>query len=595
MHRGMRKAMRTYFLLHRGLDAELSFALLDIGAFAQDHKAESVRVYCHRAVTNPDGQRLGLLCSLSPPLPGEQRLPVDCLAGVSQVAAQHHAALAAHAFDATMRKEKDARLLAQMSPDKAAEFKEDITDKFPISPLPPAFDLKPFLASFPPGLVVKLSSTDPDAVERSAQRAAAQNPDDRNPPPRDGWYETVVASLNPKQWRALVTWTPHRDRPAYPEIRAAAARRLPRAFLSPRLSSVNPPDIHGGVLGVVRDDITPVPIDPSSLDWLDDEHFSFGFDFPKDAARDDKGRLQKLGFECAGWYQPHHFYSDDTWGIYLDALRLDKTACSIAEDLRTGGMRRPSSALAANLAWVLVYQHELFHAKVEAALTWLELQALQPKFRRYKAEVYDTLKGTDEHLEEALANFSAWAWLSADAVWAQVMGQLSQDQRQVVERVVRYHLDLSPPGYRRWPDGHLTKAWRTLTTQMAQGAPKLLSPGHGLPIESMLREPLPFDYRAWHDVPCRFVGSGRIASSMFAAPATLDLPQRQEVRKVIQRHFQYELVRGAGKGSHEKFRHADGRMFPLPQRDPISMTVFKKFLDHFELRKHDYDQIRQTV
>jgi hypothetical protein len=36
-------------------------------------------------------------------------------------------------------------------------------------------------------------------------------------------------------------------------------------------------------------------------------------------------------------------------------------------------------------------------------------------------------------------------------------------------------------------------------------------------------------------------------------------------------------------------------MFPLPQRDPVSMTVFQKFLDHFQLRKHDYDQIRRTV
>jgi hypothetical protein len=135
-------------------------------------------------------------------------------------------------------------------------------------------------------------------------------------------------------------------------------------------------------------------------------------------------------------------------------------------------------------------------------------------------------------------------------VVAQLAGQLSHDERQVVERVVRYHLDLSPPGYRRWSDGHQTATWRKLMTQMAQGSPKLPSPGHGLPIESILRESLPFDYRPWDDVPCRFVGSGRIASAMFVAPATLNLPQRQEVRKVIQRHFEYELIKGAGKGSH---------------------------------------------
>ena len=580
-------------ILQNGLWGHLSLSLLDLGEFKRDPHAASIRVFCHRVVAAPGGQRLGLLCSLAPLPADEQPLPADAFATVAQAKAEYQSAFALHAVNVAMRKEQDAKFMDSVPIEQRAEFQKG--QALRIDPLEPSFDLTPLATAFPPGLVVRVSSPDPDAIERSAQRAVAQNPDDRNPPPRDGWYEAVVAPLNPKQRRALVSWTSHRGPPAYPEIRAAAARRMPRAFLSPRLSTVNPPEIDDGALGVVPEDLPSVPFDPSNMDWLDDKDFSFGFDFPKDVAREAKGRLQKFGFECTGWYQPHHFYSEDAWGIYIDAPRLDETACSIAEDLRTGGMRRPSNALAAKLALMLVYQHELFHAKVEAALTWLELQALQPKFRRYQTQVYNALKGTDDHLEEALANFSAWAWLNADAIVAQFTGQLSHDERQVVGRVVNHHLDLSPPGYRLWPDGHRLATWRTLATQMAQGAPKLSSPGHGLPIESMLKGPLPFDYRLWDDVPCRFVGPGRIASAMFAAPATLNLPQRQEVRNVMQRHFQYKLIRRGGKGSHEKWRHADGRMFPLPRRDPVSMTVFKNFLDHFELRKHDYDQIRQTV
>lgn len=593
-HRGTRTAMRASDgILRKGLWGHLSLSLLDLGEFKRDPQAANIRVYCHRVHAAPGGRRLCLLCSLEPLPPKERPLPADVFAIVVEAAARHQSALATYAVDVVMRKAQDEKFMNSVPHDQRAVFQK--TQSLQIVQPKPVFDITPLATAFPPGLMVKLSSTDPDSTEHLAQRVVAQHPDDKNPPPRDGWYETVFASLNPKQHRALVTWQPHRGLPAYPEIRAAASRRLPRAFLSPPLFAVDPPEIDGELMVAMSKKLTPVPFDPSSVDWLNNEDFSFGFDFPRDVAREAKGRLQKFGFECIGWYQPHHIYSEETWGIYIDAPRLDKTACSIAEDLRTDGMRRPTNALAAKLALMLVYQHELFHAKVEAALTWVELQSLQPKFRRYQTQVYNALKGTDDHLEEALANFSAWAWLSADAVVAQLTGKLNHDERQIVERVVRYHLDLSPPGYRRWPDGHRTAPWRTLATQMAQGTPNLSSSGHGLPIESMLREPLPFDYRPWDDVPCRFVGSGRIASAMFAAPATLNLPQRQEIRKVIQRHFSYELIKGAGKGSHEKFRHADGRMFSLPQRDPVSMTVFKNFLSHFELRKHDYDQIRHMV
>ena len=590
-----RAAVRVFReLLACGLSAELDVAMANLGVFKREPHAASVRVYCHRAVAVPGAQSIGLLCSLTPMPADRQALPAQVLAEITQAAARHRADLAAHAIDAALRKEQDARMLAQMSPDRAAEFK-DITDKFPSGSLPPSFDFKPFVASLPPGLVVKLPSDDPDVVERAAQRAVVQNPDERNPPPREGWYQAVVAGTNPKQRRALITWVPHRGLPPYPEVRAAAQRRLPRAFVSTKRSDITPPEIADRLNVAQSDDVTSLPFDPSRLDWLGDEDFSLGFEDPADVARTAKDRLREHGFECVGWYQPHHIHSEDTWGIYIDAPLLDEMGCSIAEDLRTHGVRRGRNALAAKLALVLVYRHELFHAKVEAALTWLELQALQPKFRPYNVQVYAALKGTDGHLEEALANFASWAWISADAVMQQLTGQLTDEDRKAIERVIRYHLDLSPPGYRRWSEGRHAETWRTLTTQMVQGRPKLPSPGIGLPIEPMLRGVLPFDFDEWRDVPCRFLGQGRIASSLHAAPATLNVPQRQEVRKVIQRHFSYELVRGAGKGSHEKFRHASGRMFPLPMRDPVSMTVFKNFLDHFELSKNDYDQIRHTV
>jgi hypothetical protein len=573
----------------------LADAIRAMGVFKTQPGNEAFRVFCRQAVVLPGGQRIGLLCSLASAPAILLPLPADSMAAVQQAVALHQAAEAQHAMEVLRRKAAEAQRLAQLPPDQRAAL-EELHSKFPATePPPPVLDLRPLVADFPPGLLVTVSSDDPDFVERAAQRAIQQTPDERNPPPREGWYQAAVATANPKRLTALITWLPHRGLPPYPEVRAAAERRLPRAFLKPRQSGAQPPDIDGSVLASGAGDLPAVPFDPSDLSGLDEDDFGFGFDSPRDTAQAAKERLREHGFEAVGWYQPHHAYCEDSWGIYLDSRQLDALACSIAEGLRANGLHQGGNALAAKLALMLVYRHELFHAKVEAALTWLELQALQPKFLPYQAKVYTALKGTDGHMEEALANWAAWVWISLDGVVQQMAGRRTTDEREAVERTVKTHLDLSPPGYRRWAEGRKTETWRTLATQMAKGRPELSGPGIGLPIEPMLRENLPFDFNERRDVPCRFVGQGRIAAAVLSAPANLNVPRLREVRQVIQRHFGYDLVPGAGKGSHEKFRGVEGRMFTLPKRDPISMTVFKTFLSHFGLTKSDYDQIRQTV
>ena len=56
------------------------------------------------------------------------------------------------------------------------------------------------------------------------------------------------------------------------------------------------------------------------------------------------------------------------------------------------------------LAFGMTYAHEMFHARVEAALSWAEINAQQPRHLRYKERVYQALRETPDWLEEALAN-----------------------------------------------------------------------------------------------------------------------------------------------------------------------------------------------
>ena len=79
-----------------------------------------------------------------------------------------------------------------------------------------------------------------------------------------------------------------------------------------------------------------------------------------------------------------------------------------------------------------------------------------------------------------------------------------------LDRVVEASLDLAPPGYQEWRLGHKPGTWRTFVNQLSTGNPKINTAGIGLPLESALTGPLPYDCQH-ADIPLRFVGP-RVAS-----------------------------------------------------------------------------------
>lgn len=181
-----------------------------------------------------------------------------------------------------------------------------------------------------------------------------------------------------------------------------------------------------------------------------------------------RGDLAKRGFEAIAWYQACHVWSEQTWGIYIDAAKLDDLACSILQDLRQSYGFVPHH-FAAFLALGLTLAHEMFHGRVEVAASWLELTALQPRYVRYSEHVYDVLRETPEWLEEALANWSAWTWFKSTNVQKLLPHHGPLDRR--LELLVKDLLDLAPPGYKDWRSGDIAATWRLLGTQIASGKP----------------------------------------------------------------------------------------------------------------------------
>lgn len=427
---------------------------------------------------------------------------------------------------------------------------------------------------------VKFPVRSTTSEKRLKSRASLEVASANWPTSRDGQYEGIQSvDVNGKKL-AVVYWEPYEGLPAYPEIRSTIQRRLSSALRVPRLTQPTRPEFKTGPLndieiGSVRG------VSPDIAEALDDINL-FDNDFINRVER-IKGELTEHGFEAVAWFQPYHVWSESTWGIYFDASKLDDLALAFWHELREKNTHGQQSD-AARIVFGLTYAHEHFHASVEAALSWLELNTLQPRYLRYSKQVYDLLRETPDWLEEALANWTSWSWFQS----ASMQNDLVQRGLKIegIQKIVETWLDLSPPGYRDWRVGDQVKTWRKFSTQLVTGQPALTTSGNSLPLDSIIRGPFPYDLRNG-DIPLRFVGSGVIADRLQSHPSTLNEISRRELQRAL-KFYDHEVDQSAGAGSHEKWTGKDNRAFSVPMRDPVSGKVFKSFLKYVDIDKYTY-------
>lgn len=446
----------------------------------------------------------------------------------------------------------------------------------------PTVTVEPLLRSLPHASKFQRSkSGDPEKLARAATTAIAAS---GWAPSRDGLYTCILPGGTSRPTLGLVSWIPYSGTSAYPEVRWAVQRRLPQALCKPRLVDVRPPEFEFGTRPPEQPTDIVKGLDVAGQDWLNaTEDIQLDQNDYRQRVDESRKDRQEQGFDAIAWFQPYHSFAEEAWGIYVDASKLDDLALSLLDDFKSHHVHGSHSD-AARIAFGLIYAHELFHARVEAAMSWLEINALQPRFLRYKQRVYDALREKPEWLEEALANWTSWNWFQSAPV--QALFARRKANLDGLRKVVGTSLDLSPPGYRDWRMGHQPITWRTFTTQLSTGQAKSTASAMGLPLESMLLGPLPYDFRA-SDIPLRFVGSGVISYRLQSQPATFNVPTRRELEKAL-KFFKHILDVSGGKGGHQKWTGPDQRAFILPTRDPVSVGVFNTFLQHLGIDKATY-------
>jgi hypothetical protein len=592
---GTKKTARTLtrFLQEKSLRRQLSEAVWASVKLKPTSRHSNVGTkvvaHCYAVYLLPDGKSLCVVVGRSKLVAPDTWISAALKAEADRLLAEHQAKVVEFDKSIKLRRQANDALKARYKSDQNfgewADTLCSIEEHYhrPIATVEPLLSSLPRAAKFQ-----KPTSGDLEKLVRAAGAAIAAS---GWPPSRDGNYVGFLLGAAGRRTQSLVSWVPHTGLPSYPEIRWAVQKRLPAALCKPRIEQIGKPKLDIGSKPVAD----PVLVRGLGLELTDIENaledLQLDLSDYRNRVADVRKDAKLQGFEAIAWFQAYHVWTEETWGIYFDAYKLDALALSLLEDFKSQRIHG-SHSLAGLLALGLTYAHELFHARVEAALSWTEINAQRPRHRRYKERVYQALRETPKWLEEALANWSAWNWFKAPGVQSLVARMTSNAKG--MERVVAASLDLAPPGYQEWRLGDQPSTWRTFANQLSTGTPMATPAGMGLPLESALTGPLPYDLQP-DDIPLRFVGAGVIADRIQSHPATFNVPSRREMERAL-KHFRHSLDSSGGKGGHQKWTGPDQRAFILPTRDPVSTGVFKTFLHHLGIDKATYvRQIRPNL
>ena len=161
-------------------------------------------------------------------------------------------------------------------------------------------------------------------------------------------------------------------------------------------------------------------------------------------------------WDVDAWYQPVHLHAYDG-GIHVREQSVLDLAVRLASAASPGSLpaTHETAQHLVRMAFVTLYLHQHFHHRVEMLGLHLLVVGQKPRYVAYYRDAYARTAGTDDQLEEALANAYVHRMLTRRAHSSGVPA----DVRRLVAQQVRDGWAHDDPGYRR-AAGHLTpEAW----------------------------------------------------------------------------------------------------------------------------------------
>jgi len=246
--------------------------------------------------------------------------------------------------------------------------------------------------------------------------------------------------------------------------------------------------------------------------------------------------------DCLAFYLPIHFYYPNYWGVYLLAEGVVWLASHLMR--ATAGAIPPLEAVA--VARRFLYYHEAFHHKTECLSIRMEITHRVPVYKTAFIHHYQATAGTDDCLEEALANAEALAKVTGVP--------------RVVSDVLKEMVLASPPGYRRGVE--VGRDFADFRNQFAETNQRVSFPQ--LP---------PKGHTAWGAATHMFDGINNVKGRVnYLIPKNSPLLGRLHLRPMVKPR---KLVRKLGDlagvtykrsgGNHDIYQTRDGKIVPIPR------------------------------
>lgn len=275
------------------------------------------------------------------------------------------------------------------------------------------------------------------------------------------------------------------------------------------------------------------------------------------------------GWDVCAWYQPIHFHGFD-WGIYIyDHCILD-IAASVYLRLGSPPLTMPLAKTLVRAGFAALFLHEQYHHKVESAAIRMLVVQQSDAYLRYMARVYMPSDGTDDQIEEGLANADSWFRVADEpySVW------LGKAVRTALQEYLRDCFRVAPPGYRL--AGRIIDDQRYYADQselLARLQEGTLHPKRPVPWDFMIATHLTHSLFSVRQDLWSITTRG---SSPLLPTKGASLPQvsTRNVERVLTDRG-WVKAKGRGKGSHRVYRDGGARTVVLPDRKDLSPAVLR--------------------
>ncbi len=284
------------------------------------------------------------------------------------------------------------------------------------------------------------------------------------------------------------------------------------------------------------------------------------------------------GWDRCAWYQPIHFYGP-AWGIFVYDQCLIDVAAALYLVLGAPPMSDRLGRTLLRSAFAILFLHEQYHHKTESLAIRLHVIEQTRRYVPYFKNVYMPSAGTDDQIEEGLANADSYHRLADDPYRSWLPGRI----REATKEYLSLSFRVAPPGYRiastlldRADFDALENVLEAQVQEASLTPTRTATEDFG--VATHLNQSL-FQIRQniW-----TIAAKGR--SPLLPAKPTWIAPLSRHAIERFLATEGYEPAKGRGKGSHRVYKKTGTANIVLPDQKDLSPVVLRNTAHALGLR-----------